>query len=287
MSLLSPQLDAFLAVVRQGTVQQAAKDLGLTQTGVTQRIRTLEGRLGTTLFTRSRRGMRLTTEAEALLRYCRAAMELEGEVLAQLQESGQVATIQVRVAGPSSLMRSRVIPETSGLIKKFPELLFFFDLDDSENCATKLRAGQCDLAIMPRDSVAAEMDSKLLKDERYILVGSPNWKDRSVQEIVEQEHIIDFDSRDKMTLSYLKQHKLLSAGQPVRHLVNNTDALAAMAMSEVGYTVLDEHFAKSYLESGRLVNLHPGHTFENSVALAWYPRPEMPRYFSEFTKAIK
>ena len=60
MSLLSPPLEAFVAIVRSKTVISAAKDLGLTQTGVTQRIRVLETQLRTTLFIRSRSGMRLT-----------------------------------------------------------------------------------------------------------------------------------------------------------------------------------------------------------------------------------
>ena len=52
MSLLSPPLEAFWAVVRKGTVQDASYILGITQTGVTQRIRSLEKQLKTTLFTR-------------------------------------------------------------------------------------------------------------------------------------------------------------------------------------------------------------------------------------------
>jgi LysR family transcriptional regulator (chromosome initiation inhibitor) len=79
MSLLSPNLKAFAAIVRQGTVHGAAQGLYLTQTGVTQRIRALEKELGTTLFLRSRKGMRLTQEGEALLRYCKGAEDLEGE----------------------------------------------------------------------------------------------------------------------------------------------------------------------------------------------------------------
>ncbi|MCM0606619.1 MAG: LysR family transcriptional regulator [Xanthomonadaceae bacterium] len=48
MSLRSPQLEAFLSVAKSKTVHGAAKDLGITQTGVTQRIRALEGSLSTT-----------------------------------------------------------------------------------------------------------------------------------------------------------------------------------------------------------------------------------------------
>lgn len=42
MSLLSPSLEAFLAVVRHKTVHGAAATIHLMQTAVTQRIRSVE-----------------------------------------------------------------------------------------------------------------------------------------------------------------------------------------------------------------------------------------------------
>jgi len=50
MSLLSANLNAFIAVIRQGTVMVLASELYLTQTGVTQRIRALEKDLGKPYF---------------------------------------------------------------------------------------------------------------------------------------------------------------------------------------------------------------------------------------------
>src|SRR3989338_2979815 len=89
MSLLAANLKAFMAIVQQGTVHGAAHDLHLTQTAVTQRIRVIEKELGTTLFLRSRKGMKLTQEGEALLRYCKGAEDLEGEVLSQMLGAGK------------------------------------------------------------------------------------------------------------------------------------------------------------------------------------------------------
>src|SRR5277367_1249238 len=111
MSLLGPSLEAFLAVAKKQTVHGAAKELGLTQTGVTQRIRSLEAFLSATLFLRSRRGMQLTHEGQALLRYCQAARDLEGEALARIQGAGQRAEVRVQLTGPTSLLVSRVIPQ--------------------------------------------------------------------------------------------------------------------------------------------------------------------------------
>jgi LysR family transcriptional regulator (chromosome initiation inhibitor) len=106
MSLLSANLEAFLMITKTLTVQGAAKELGLTQTGVTQRIRSLESQLSTTLFTRSRRGMMMTSEGQALLRYCQAARDLEGETLSKMQKSGIESDVRVCIAGPTSIISS-------------------------------------------------------------------------------------------------------------------------------------------------------------------------------------
>ena len=45
MSLLSAELEAFVAIVKTSTVHGAAKEIGLTQTGITQRIEGSRGRV--------------------------------------------------------------------------------------------------------------------------------------------------------------------------------------------------------------------------------------------------
>lgn len=59
----------FWAVAREGSVTAAAKSLGVAQPGVSEQIRTLETRLGATLFERGSRGVRLTREGRIAQRY--------------------------------------------------------------------------------------------------------------------------------------------------------------------------------------------------------------------------
>ena len=141
MSLLSPQLQAFVAITKHHTVHAAAIDLHITQTAVTQRIRGLEARLKTTLFIRTRRGMILTAEGEALLRYCQAANELEGQTMAHISGSAKASEVRICITGPNSLMRSRIIPQCFPVMKQFPNLLMHFDVTDIEERDKLLRAG--------------------------------------------------------------------------------------------------------------------------------------------------
>lgn len=286
MSLLSPPLEAFWAVVRKGTVQDASYILGITQTGVTQRIRSLEKQLKTTLFIRSRKGMKLTAEGEALLQFVKSSLEIEGMALSKIQRAANDSIIEVSICGPSSILRSRVIPNLSQLTKQFPLLRYRFDLSDTESNVDKLKTALCDFSILEHHQVTREMDSKILKAERYCLYGPASWKRRLLSDILKTESIIDFDKNDLMTLNYLEKYKLKQKIQKERHFANNTDALTSMIIAGMGYSVLSEEYAKSYLKKGDICELASGQYYDYKIALAWYPRSEKPSYFQAIIKGL-
>ncbi len=287
MSLLSPQLEAFVSVARHKTVHGAALELHLTQTAVTQRMRILESKLGTTLFIRTRRGMMLTPEGEALLRYCHATRELEGEALATIQGAAKDTAIRFCITGPTSIMRSRIVRQCFPILKQFPNLLMQFDINDIESRARSLRAGESQLAVMQHEDVAPEMEYKILAPEHYVLVATAAWQQRKLHDIIKTERIIDYDPADQMTMNYLKHFDLIEMAQHERHFVNRTDMMAMMLAAGFGYGVLALEFSKSYLEKGELIILNSEKVYENKMALAWYARPEPPKYFSALVDAIE
>lgn len=287
MSLLSPPLQAFMAIAKHKTVHAAAEDLYLTQTAVTQRIRALERQLKTTLFIRTRRGMQLTQEGEALLRYCQASKELEGEALAIIQGAGKEAEIEITLSSPTSIMHSRIIPRCLPILKTYPNLLMHFNVDDLEHHSLILRAGQADLAIIQQEELAPEMQFKKLAPEQYVLVGCSAWKGRKLEDIIRHERIIDFSTHDKTTFDYLNRYDLFSIARKSRHFVNRTDNLALLAAAGIGYTTLAKEFAMPYVDSGQLIILNRGQTHNIFPVLAWFDRPEPPPYFSAIIQAIQ
>lgn len=93
----------FEAAGRSGSFTSAAREIGLTQAAVSQRIQNLEQRLGARLFTRQARGVTLTIEGEAWLPHVsralrglqRSADELFGKPLQKLVLSASASVIQL------------------------------------------------------------------------------------------------------------------------------------------------------------------------------------------------
>jgi LysR family transcriptional regulator, chromosome initiation inhibitor len=287
MKLLSPPIQAFFMTARLGTVHAAAHALNITQTAVTQRIKALEKRLSISLFVRSRKGMRLTSEGEALLRYCYSFQELEGEALNYVTKTGTETNVSICITGPSTIIRSRIIPNCSKIMKQYPNLLMQFNINDNEDRALSLRCGESQLAIIEQACLSEEMEYKKLSPEHYILVVPTQWKRRKLKEIVKNERIIDFDMQDKMTFNYLKKYHLFDIANKDRHFTNRTDTLALLISEEIGYGVLPFEFAKSYIANNQLASLNKDQTYSYSLVLAWFPRHQQPKYFSALINACE
>jgi LysR family transcriptional regulator (chromosome initiation inhibitor) len=280
MSLLSPQLEAFIAVAKNKTVHGAAAEIHLTQTAVTQRIRNIERTLKTTLFIRTRRGMRLTTEGEALLRYCHSCQILSTETMAIISGAGIATEINLSISAATSIMHSRVIPNCIEVLKQFPQLLLEFDVNDLNQNHSKLKSAETDFAIIDAEQLSAEMQYKLLQPEQYVLVASAKWKNKSLNSILKNERIIDYNSSDQITFAYLKKFDLFSLAKHHRHFVNRTDDLAILVAAGIGYTTLTKEFAKPYVENGELIILNTRKTYDITPVLAWYERPYEQKYFA-------
>lgn len=284
MIIRNSLLDAFEAISRLGTVHAAAKELKLTQTAITQRIKALEAGLSMSLFLRSRRGMAITEEGKALLQYCRGTRELEGQFLSRTDGEAR-SEISLRIVGPTSAISTRIAENVEPVYGQFPFLRLHLQSDDHEDLIEKVRRGEADLAVVSPEQIPDEMDSKLLRSDRYLLVASPRWKGRKLSEILETERIIDFYESDSTTSRYLQKFDL-SPPKRARLFINENDALIRYFMNGIGFGTLTESIAKPHLDRGELVALNRGQCMEDKLALTWYPRTQMASYFSAIIRSI-
>ncbi len=217
MSLSNLGLDAFLQIYREGTVQGAAKSLGLTPTAITQRVRSLEKDLNTTLFLRTKKGMLLTDAGKKLLQFAQAKEVMESDILSKISSEARVSPIILRFSASTYYTYSNLLPLAEKLKTKYEHLYFDFDVDDNDDKIEKLKEGKTDFIIIPREAVPLEFDSKLLKKRKYVLVGGSHFK-KSKKDPV----IIDYAKKDPFTDMFFKKLKIKYNQLKNRHYVNNT-----------------------------------------------------------------
>nr|WP_222131762.1 LysR family transcriptional regulator [Pseudonocardia sp. C8] len=98
------QLVAFVAVGEELHFGRAAARLHVAQSPLSRQIRALERRLGTTLFERSTRSVRLTAEGEALLHHARRVLDEVALAERSVRAAGEgaVGRVSIGFAGASS-----------------------------------------------------------------------------------------------------------------------------------------------------------------------------------------
>jgi DNA-binding transcriptional LysR family regulator len=92
------QLEAFLAVVREGSFSSAAKALYRTQPAISQTIKKLEEEIGRPLFDRSSRRGELTDTGRVLAEHAERLINLRQGAMAALDDVRQLRTGRVTVA---------------------------------------------------------------------------------------------------------------------------------------------------------------------------------------------
>ncbi|MBB3034275.1 LysR substrate-binding domain-containing protein [Alteriqipengyuania lutimaris] len=132
---------AFEAAARHRNYTRAGEELGLTQAGVSYQIKSLEQRVGTVLFVREGRAMRLTPAGEALAqRVSQAFTTMESAFAALAKTEEQVLSIACFQTFATKILA----PRLGSFQLEHPEIAVRLVVGDA---FVDLEAGECDLAI--------------------------------------------------------------------------------------------------------------------------------------------
>ncbi|MCP4363119.1 MAG: LysR family transcriptional regulator [Chloroflexi bacterium] len=141
------QLEAFLAVVREGSFTNAAAKLNLTQPSLSARIQQLEHSLGVSLFLRDRRPVQLTPLGKIFIDYAERALGIldAGRTAVHAAKAGDVG--RVTVCCPFSLA-STLMPE---VVNRFgqahPQVELSIEAGHSDFAVSQLTDGVVNLAL--------------------------------------------------------------------------------------------------------------------------------------------
>ena len=108
----------FYHVATSLSFSEASKKLFISQSAVSQSIKTLEKKLGQTLFIRSTKKVQLTSAGALLLKHVEPAMNLIARGESQLLDSGTLGLGQLHIGASDTICRYLIVP----YLKKFHEL---------------------------------------------------------------------------------------------------------------------------------------------------------------------
>lgn len=278
MSLSALQLDAFHAVARHGSFSRAAKELHVTQSALSQRIKKLEEELGQLLFVRGAGGLTLTDAGTRLLRYCQTRSALEADVVAELAPSGSPSLVgTVRIAGYSSVVRSLVLPSIAPVFRAHPKLNCEIKVREMTELESMLTRAAADYVVLDHVLEREGLEHVHLGEEELVMVESSRHLERA-------EVYLDHDPDDETTMRFLRRGRA-QAARIQRSFLDDIYGLIEGVELGMGRAVIPRHL----LEGERLqLKIVPGHkAIRTPVVLHHWKQPAYSRVHEAVLSSLK
>jgi DNA-binding transcriptional LysR family regulator len=162
-------LRAFVAVADMAGMTSAAGMLNLTQAAVSQQIKRLEESFGSTLFTRERKGLRLTPAGERLYGRAKRLLALNDEIWADMTTPLFEGTVRLGI--PHDLVSAYLAQFLKGFARNYPNVEVTLHCAMSSELLERLEEGVIDLALTTE--LGCGPDGESLATERLVWAGAP------------------------------------------------------------------------------------------------------------------
>ena len=165
MRLLHSQLLRYLdEVARAGSIRKASAKLNIASSSINRQILALEAELGSPIFHRLHRRLRLTPTGEILVDHVRRTLKDLGRAVGQIEDLKGIRRGTVTVALVGGLASSLIIRVCSDFRERYPMVKLVFRRYDGDKITSAVTSGECDLGLsflLPDDpnlSVIAAID---------------------------------------------------------------------------------------------------------------------------------
>jgi DNA-binding transcriptional LysR family regulator len=268
------ELQIFAFIVQEMSFTRAADALEVSKAAVSRAIASLENRLGTRLFERTTRRLRLTEAGEIYLAYARRALEEAEDGEAAVSKLTDQPRGTLRIAMPVTLAQSSVAPKLAQFLQTYPEL----------KLEITLKGGQIDPIAQRVDVVfqttRPETDAQTIQkrmvtvplgiyaSRRYLAAASPL---RMPQDLAQHSCLTLTAARDGAKWNLHKEGKIqevrlrgrVSIGDPVIH--------RRLCLDGVGIAVLPNWLINDEVIKKRLVRVLPDWTPSPIELYVLYP----------------
>ena len=164
----------FYYVAKTLSFSEAAAELFISQSAVSQSVKVLEKRLDQVLFTRSTKRVSLTKEGEMLFKHIEPAINLISRGENQLLSVSSSGDMQLRIAASDTICRYFLVPYLNKFHKTYPDVHIKIINGTSLKCEELLETNQVDLIIANSPNAAINNNMKIVdvKDFKDVFIAN-------------------------------------------------------------------------------------------------------------------
>lgn len=250
----------FYHVAKAGSFTQAGEELCISQPAVSQAIKLLETSLGSKLFIRIPKGVKLTPEGEALFSYVQRGYEYIKLGEANFQKMLDLENGEIRIGASDMTLQFYLLPYLEKFHEKFPKIKVIVTNAPTPETLEYLYEGKIDFGIISEPFQArpetktlrvCEIQDIFVAGSRFLHLKGQSLEYKTLEElpIICLEHNT---STRKFIDDYLQaNHVILN---PEFELAMS-DIIVKFAVRNLGIGCVVRDFAKDALKSGDLFEL--------------------------------
>ena len=250
----------FYHVAKTGSLTLAAGELMISQPAVSQSIKQLETALGTKLFVRASRGIRLTGEGELLYRYVAKGYEQIALGEQRVRQMLNLELGEIHIGASDMTLRFYLLPYLEVFHERYPGIKVIVSNAPTPETLMNLKENKIDLGVVSTPFENKEnLRAVQVREIEDVFVAGRKF-------IQYKNHMLDLQELEKMPIIYLDgatstrnyMDSFLSQNgvhiQPEFQLATS-DMIVQFAMRNLGVGCVVRDFAGDYLEDGRLFEL--------------------------------
>ncbi|GFM37837.1 LysR family transcriptional regulator ArgP [Desulfovibrio psychrotolerans] len=267
-------MQALAAVVQEGGFEKAASRLHITQSAVSQRIRSLEDAMGQPLLVRAS-PVRPTEAGQRLLAHYRRVRHLEDDLLATFRSSSPSDAMDTPVVMPLAVNEDSLatwfLPVLRPFLASRPVLLDIYT-DDQEVTHALLRTGVVTGCISSLATPIQGCRCVPLGRMDYQCLATPQFVSRWFPHGVEEQALrrapaVTFNRKDLLHCRFAALWGVEDNGFPP-HYVPSSSQFVEMIRAGHAYGMVPHPQGNPLLHSGELIPLAPHHAVP--VSLYWH-----------------
>ena len=273
-----PQYKIFYEVAKAGNISKAAKELYISQPAISKAISKLEDSLGLSLFTRSSRGVQLTSEGEILFEHTREAFDALDRGEQELKRIQEFDIGHLRIGVSNTLCKYILLPYLKTFIDQYPHMKVTIESQATAQTLARLEQQKIDLGLVAEPSVRRDLAFIPVMDIQDTFVTTPNYlenlylREGRDTSLFETGNIMLLDTSN-MTRHHVDEYMAENNIFPHQILeVTTMDLLIEFAKIGLGIACVIKELVQKELDSGMLVEIPldiPIH--RRTIGFAYHP----------------
>lgn len=252
-------LEAFVSVAQAGSFRRAATEQRVSVSGLSQRLRALEERLGVRLLNRTTRSVALTEAGEALLSRVSPAMHDVEAAVDYVRGLRAVPSGRLRINAPAPVVHLVLAPMVAPFLQRYPQI----ELEIvAESSLIDIVAQGFDAGVRFGEHLAQDMIAiSLGPPQRYAVVASPGYiaahgRPRKPEDLIGHPCIVTrFSSGAQNDWEFEKAGRVVRV-KPKAALVSMQPALQVQAARDgLGFLMTFEGYVREAIAAGALVSV--------------------------------